>query len=43
MDQGEALDIKTLGQAIALYRPGALAGSDMAWVPAVLAQTNTSD
>jgi uncharacterized protein (TIGR04222 family) len=43
MEQGDALDIKTLGQAVALYGPDALAGSDMAWIPAVLAQTNTSD
>lgn len=43
MEQGDALDIKTLGQAIGLYGPDALAGSDMAWIPAVLAQTSTSD
>lgn len=36
--QGEALDAKTLGQAVALYGTEALAGSDMAWIPAVLAQ-----
>lgn len=43
MEQGDALDIKTLGQAVALYGPDALAGSDRAWIPAVLAQANTSD
>jgi len=43
MEQGDALDIKTLGQAVGLYGPDALAGSDMAWIPAVLAQSNPSD
>ena len=41
--QGDALDTKALGQSVALYGADALAGSDMAWIPAVLAQTNTSD
>jgi uncharacterized protein (TIGR04222 family) len=41
--QGEAIDIKTLGQSVALYGQDALAGSDMAWIPAVMAQVNHSD
>lgn len=41
--QGEAIDIKTLGQSVALYGPDALAGSDMAWIPAVLAHVESSD
>ena len=41
--QGDALDIKALGQSVALYGPDALAGSDMAWIPAVLAHTENSD
>jgi hypothetical protein len=41
---GEALDIKTLGQSVALYGPDALAGSDLAWIPAVLeSSTETPD
>ena len=43
MTQGDALDTKALGQSVALYGADALAGSDMAWIPAVLAQINTSD
>lgn len=41
--QGEALDNKALGQSVALYGADALAGSDLAWIPAVLGQSNTSD
>lgn len=41
--QGEAIDIKTLGQSVALYGQDALAGSDMAWIPAVLAHVEHSD
>ncbi len=41
--QGDALDTKTLGQSVALYGADALAGSDMTWIPAVLAHVNTSD
>jgi uncharacterized protein (TIGR04222 family) len=41
--QGEAIDIKTLGQSVALYGEDALAGSDMAWIPAVLAHVGNSD
>jgi uncharacterized protein (TIGR04222 family) len=40
---GDALDIKALGQAVALYGPGALAGSDMAWIQALLAQRAMAD
>ncbi|PCE22133.1 hypothetical protein BWP39_20895 [Paraburkholderia acidicola] len=42
-DQGDAIDIKMLGQSVALYGQDALAGSDMAWIPALMAQTNNSD
>jgi len=41
--QGDALEIKALGQSVALYGPDALAGSDMAWIPAVLAHTENND
>lgn len=41
--QGDAIDIKVLGQSVALYGPDALAGSDMAWIPAVLAQVSNTD
>ena len=41
--KGNALDNKALGQSVALYGADALAGSDMAWIPAVLAQVSTSD
>ncbi|MGH8780242.1 TIGR04222 domain-containing membrane protein [Paraburkholderia sp.] len=41
--QGDAIDIKILGQSVALYGPDALAGSDMAWIPAVLAQVANTD
>ena len=41
--QGDALDNKVLGQSVALYGADALAGSDMVWIPAVLAQISTSD
>jgi uncharacterized protein (TIGR04222 family) len=41
--KGDTLDIKALGQSIALYGPDALAGSDMAWIPAVLAHTENTD
>jgi uncharacterized protein (TIGR04222 family) len=41
--QGEAIDIKTLGQSVALYGQDALAGSDMAWIPAVMAHVENSD
>lgn len=41
--QGDALDTKVLGQSVALYGADALAGSDMTWIPAVLAQINTLD
>jgi uncharacterized protein (TIGR04222 family) len=40
--EGEALDTKKLGQATALYGQDALAGSDMAWIPAVLKHAETS-
>jgi uncharacterized protein (TIGR04222 family) len=40
---GETLDIKRLGQSVALYGPDALAGSDLAWIPAVLRSTEPSD
>jgi uncharacterized protein (TIGR04222 family) len=43
MTHGDSLDIKALGQSVALYGADALAGSDMAWIPAVLGQINTSD
>ena len=43
MTQGDALDTKALGQSVALYGADALAGSDMAWIPALLAQIHTSD
>ncbi|MFL9875239.1 TIGR04222 domain-containing membrane protein [Paraburkholderia megapolitana] len=42
-DRGDAIDIKMLGQSVALYGQDALAGSDMAWIPALMAQTNNSD
>jgi uncharacterized protein (TIGR04222 family) len=41
--QGDTIDNKSLGQSVALYGADALAGSDMAWIPAVLAQISTSD
>lgn len=41
--QGGAIDIKTLGQSVALYGQDALAGSDMAWIPAVLAHVENPD
>jgi uncharacterized protein (TIGR04222 family) len=41
--EGEALDPKKLGQAVALYGHDALAGSDMEWIPAVLKHTERSD
>jgi uncharacterized protein (TIGR04222 family) len=34
--EGEALEPKKLGQAVALYGYDALAGSDLAWIPAIL-------
>jgi uncharacterized protein (TIGR04222 family) len=40
--EGEALDTKKLGQATALYGQDALAGSDMAWIPAVLKHAELS-
>jgi hypothetical protein len=41
--EGEALDTKKLGQAVALYGYDALADSDMAWIPAVLKQAEASN
>jgi uncharacterized protein (TIGR04222 family) len=40
--EGEALDTKKLGQAVALYGYDALADSDMAWVRAVLKHAENS-
>lgn len=40
--QGEAIDIKALGQSVALHGPDALVGSDMAWIPALLARAESS-
>lgn len=42
-DHGDAIDIKMLGQSVALYGQDALAGSDMAWIPALMAHSNNSD
>jgi uncharacterized protein (TIGR04222 family) len=40
--EGEALDTKKLGQAVALYGYDALANSDMAWIRAVLQHAEKS-
>lgn len=41
--QGDALDAKALARSIALYGPDALAGGEMAWIPAVLEHVESSD
>jgi uncharacterized protein (TIGR04222 family) len=43
VSNGGAMDIKALGRSVALYGPGALASSDMAWIPAVLEHTTNAD
>ena len=40
--EGEALDTKKLGQAVALHGREALAGSDMAWICVVLANSESA-
>lgn len=41
--RGDALDAKALARSIALYGPDALAGGDLAWIPAVLEHVESSD
>jgi uncharacterized protein (TIGR04222 family) len=42
-DHGDAIDIERLAQSVAVYGQSALAGSDMAWIPATMAHTDNSD
>lgn len=42
-DHGDAIDIEKLAQSVAVYGQSALAGSDMAWIPATMAHTDNSD
>ena len=42
-DHGDSIDVKMLGQSVALYGEDALAGSDMAWIPAMMGAAENTD